>query len=459
SRIPPVAALQEVATPDRPLTKVSVAGSLIGAVGATMLGYGLSGRAHGNTLWLILGGVLVSFIGVALLTPLIAKPVVSALGRLFSWSVPGKLGRLNSGRNPRRTAITAAALMVGIALVTGVNVILDSARTSISGAVQSIDAQLIVAGVQTGPRPPTFDGAVIDKAAAIPGVRNAVGLYHDRALVNGHGALVEAATDAGVLPDVYGGTAVAGSIGTLRPDQVIVSQGAATAQNLSVGQKITVQLSRGQPHTYTVGGIAPDENAVGSYLLPREAVGDFAIPQPYLAFVQVADGTPVASVKPQLDALVADSPEVSVIDQAAFTEQQTSGLDQILLMIQILLALAILIAILGIVNTLALSVIERTREIGLLRAIGLGRAQTMRMVTVESVVISVFGALLGVAVGTGLGAAVVRALRDEGVTDLTLPWSQMGVYIGLSAVIGVVAAVLPSIRAARLNVLAAIAHE
>ena len=117
------------------------------------------------------------------------------------------------------------------------------------------------------------------------------------------------------------------------------------------------------------------------------------------------------------------------------------------------------IAVLGVVNTLALSVLERTRELGLLRAIGLGRAQTMRMVTVEAVVISVFGALLGVVVGAGLGAAVVRALDGEGITDLVLPWTNMGLYLGLAAVVGVLAAVLPSIKAARLNVLAAIAHE
>jgi putative ABC transport system permease protein len=128
-------------------------------------------------------------------------------------------------------------------------------------------------------------------------------------------------------------------------------------------------------------------------------------------------------------------------------------------MIQVLLALAILIAVLGIINTLALSVMERTRELGLLRAIGLSRLKTMWLVTVEAVVISVFGALLGVVVGSGLGAAVVRALRSDGITELVLPWSQMAVFLGLAALVGVVAAVLPAIRAARLNVLGAIAHE
>jgi putative ABC transport system permease protein len=459
SRVPPVAALQDVATPDRPLTRVTVVGGVVTAAGAALLAYGLAGSAGDATLWTILAGVLVSFVGVALLTPLISRPVVSLLGRLFAWSVPGKLGRLNSGRNPRRTAITAAALMIGIALVTGVNVVLDSARTSIAGAVDSIDAQLIVSGTQTGPRPPTFDAAVVRQTAQIPGVRRAVGVYSDQALVDGQPTFVNAATDAAVLPEIYRATPVAGELGTLRPDQVIVSEAAAKERGLSVGSTITVQLSRGDPHTYTVSGIAPSDRTIGSFLLPAGAAADFAIPSPSLELVQLQPGTEVAAVQPRLEALVADSPEVSVVNQAAYTEQQTSGFDQVLVMIQILLALAILIAILGIVNTLALSVIERTRELGLLRAIGLGRAATARMITVESVVISVFGALLGVAVGTGLGVAVVRALRDQGFTDTTLPWAQMGVYIGLAAVVGVVAAVLPAIRAARLDVLRAIAHE
>src|SRR5207244_13024670 len=141
-------------------------------LGVAVLGIGLSGRAHDDTLWLILGGVLVSFIGVALLTPLVARPVVAVIGRLFSWSVPGKLGRLNSGRNPRRTAITAAALMVGLALITGVNVILASATSSLHklGDTQ-VKADLIVSGDQSNQYPPTFDGTVLDGTRKIPGVR------------------------------------------------------------------------------------------------------------------------------------------------------------------------------------------------------------------------------------------------------------------------------------------------
>jgi putative ABC transport system permease protein len=164
-------------------------------------------------------------------------------------------------------------------------------------------------------------------------------------------------------------------------------------------------------------------------------------------------------VLPQVKRLVADSPGVSAADRTTFIAQQTKDFDTLITMVQVLLALAILIAVLGVVNTLALSVLERTRELGLLRAVGLGRGQAMRMITVEAVVISVFGALLGVAVGAGLGSAVVRALHGDGITDLVLPWARMASCLVLAGLVGVVAAVAPAIRAARLNVLGAIAHD
>ncbi|MER7442748.1 ABC transporter permease [Micromonospora avicenniae] len=460
SRIPPIAAMQDVATPDRPLTRITVAGGLVSAVGAALLFLGLSGNAGGNTLVTILGGVLFAFIGVALLTPLISRPVVSLLGAIFAWSVPGKLGRLNSGRNPRRTAITAAALMVGIALVTGVTVILDSAKSSISGLAQdTIKAELVIAGVQSGPRPPTFDPAVLEKAAAIPGVQLVDGEYGDLAVVGGERTWVAASSNDTALRQIFGVQPTAGDIDRLGPNQMLISTDTAQDRGLSVGSTVPVQLSRGEPSTYTVTGIYASSQLTNGIVLPAEAARDFAIPQPVQGFIQLAPGTQVANVQPQVEALLADSPEVSVADRDAFIDQQAGQVDGLLTMIQILLALAIVIAVLGIVNTLALSVLERTRELGLLRAIGLRRAQTMRMITVEAVVISVFGALLGVVVGAGLGAAVVEALKDEGITDLVLPWTQILVALGLAAVVGVVAAVLPAVRAARINVLGAIAHD
>ncbi|MFF0721465.1 ABC transporter permease [Micromonospora sp. NPDC003816] len=462
ARIPPIAAMQDVATPDRPLTKITVAGALVTAIGAVLLFLGLGGHAGGNTLATILGGVLFTFIGVALLTPLISKPVVSALGAVFAGWVPGKLGRLNSGRNPRRTAITAAALMVGIALVTGITVILDSAKSSISGlARDSIKAELVIAGVQSGPRPPTFDPAVLEEAKTIPGVRVADGLYGDLALVGDERTFVGAVTEPAALRQVYSLTAASGDIDRIDAGQMLVSEETAKARNLSVGSTTTVQLARGEPATYTVTGIFEDTPLFTGVqmVLPTEVARNFTVPQPSQGFIQLEPGTSVADVQPRIETLLADSPEVSVVDLNAFVEQQAGQLDTLLTMIQILLALAIVIAVLGIINTLALSVLERTRELGLLRAIGLRRSQTMGMITVEAVVISVFGALLGVVVGAGLGAAVVEALRSEGINKLVLPWGQMGLFLGLAAIIGVIAAVLPAIRAARINVLGAIAHD
>ncbi|MBX7266745.1 ABC transporter permease [Micromonospora sp. Llam7] len=460
ARIPPIAAMQDAATPDRPLTKVTVAGALVAAIGATLLFLGLGGYAGGSTLAAILGGVLFAFIGVALLTPLISKPVVAALGAIFSGWVPGKLGRLNSGRNPRRTAITAAALMVGIALVTGITVILDSAKSSISGLVEdTVSAELVIAGVQSGPRPPSFDPAVLEEAKAIPGVRLVDGQYADMALVGDERTWVGAVTEPAAMRQIYGATATAGDIDRLTAGQMLISSDTATSQGLSVGSTLPVQFARGESQTYTVTGIYESTPIFGGVTVSADAARNFSVTQPIQAFIQLEPGAQVADVQPRVEALLADSPEVSVADRQAFIEEQTGQLDGLLQMIQILLALAIVIAVLGIINTLALSVLERTRELGLLRAIGLRRSQTMGMITVEAVVISVFGALLGVVVGAGLGAAVVEALRDEGITELVLPWGQMGIFLGLAALIGVVAAVLPAIRAARINVLGAIAHE
>jgi putative ABC transport system permease protein len=455
SRIPPVAAMQEVATPDRPLTRITVAGALIGAAGAATLGVGLYANV-GSPLVLILTGVLVSFVGIALLTPLVSRPVVSVLGRLFSWSLPGRLGRLNSGRNPRRTAITAAALMVGIALVTGVTVVMDSAKTSLSQqAEDTIKAQVVISGEQSGPRPPSFDPAVLDRASAIPGVRAAAGLWNDQAVVDGERTYVNATDDLARLADAYGAAPATGALATLKPDQIAVS----TQRGWPLGTRLTVQLARGEAQVYTVVATYDEQALPGSILLPAAATAQFGVPQPLFGFVRLTDGTPVEAVLPQIKALVADSPEVSATDRSAFVAQQAGQFDMVITMVQILLALAILIAVLGVVNTLALSVLERTRELGLLRAVGLGRGQTMRMVTVEAVVISVFGALLGVVVGAGLGSAVVAALDGEGITELVLPWTRMGTYLVLAGLVGVIAAVLPAIRAARLNVLGAIAHE
>jgi putative ABC transport system permease protein len=463
SRIPPVAAMREASTQDRPLTRITVFGAAVFALGATALGLGLTDRAGGNDLWAILGGVLFAFIGTALLTPLVARPVSAAIGRLFAWSVPGSLGRLNAGRNPRRTAITAAALMVGIALITGVNTVLTSAKASITKiADDQAHVDLIISGDPGGGGPgvpPSYDRSVIDKAAAMHGVKSATALYESDALLNGGHEYVGAFTDESVVPGMFSLTPAAGSIASVADGQAIVDADSAQKQGLTVGSPLDIQLPRGEPLHLTLTGIYNKSDLISGFMLPISAVQNFRSVQPDMGFIQVDPGASVATIKSQVDSLLADSPEVSVTDRNGYLAQQSASADQVLTMVQILLALAILIAVLGVINTLALSVLERTRELGLLRAIGLSRAQTMRMITVEAVVISAFGALLGLVVGTGLGAAVVRALKNDGITELALPWTQLVTYLVLAGLVGVVAAALPAIRAARTNVLQAIAYE
>jgi putative ABC transport system permease protein len=402
----------------------------------------------------------VTFIGVALLTPLLARPVVSLLGRLFSWSVPGKLGRLNSGRNPRRTAITAAALMVGLALITGVNVILASAKQSLSQqAEKDVTVDLIISGDGDQNGPATFDAKVMDSAAALPGVSSAASEYWEYGQIGNDRGSVSAVPDAAAWAGMFKLRAEQGVLQFTGRDQAVVDPDTAKRRNLAVGQSVDMRFSRGEVHHVTIVGIYAKSNVTGGIIVSPDVIADFRIQQPAWGYLKLAPGASVADVERQVDALLKDNPEVSVANRAEYVAAQSAQFDQLLTMIQVLLALAILIAVLGIVNTLALSVLERTRELGLLRAIGMRRAQTMRMVTVEAVVISVFGALLGLGVGIGLGSAVVRALKDEGFTQMAFPWTQMATYLVLAALVGVVAAVLPSIRAARVNVLQAIAHD
>ncbi|QSB13985.1 ABC transporter permease [Natronosporangium hydrolyticum] len=460
SRVPPVAALQKVTTSDQPLSRRAIVGGAISAAGAGTLLLGLLGHAGENPLWAVLAGVLVSLIGVTVLTPVVVRPAVSVLGLVFSWSVSGQLGRLNSGRNPRRTAVTASALMVGVALVAGVGVVVSSAKQSITRQSEdTIAADLMIAGEAAGARPASFDAEVIERAAELPGVVAASGLYRDRVTYRGEHLHVDATDDLAVLNDILSLTATEGVLETLGPSDVVVDQDVAEALALSIGSQVTFTLSRGEAEPHRVVGIYEPAPVVGGAILPLASTSQFDVPQPIVGFVSLAEGAAVDDNRREIAALLADSPEVSVVDQSSYIEQQVSQFDFVIVMVQLLLALAILIAVLGIINTLVLSVIERTRELGMLRAIGLTRGSVVRMIIVESVVISLLGAVLGIAVGSGLGAAVVNALQDEGVTELAVPLGELATYLGIAAVVGVLAALLPALRAARTNVLAAVAEQ
>jgi putative ABC transport system permease protein len=460
AQIPPVAALREAAIPDKPLTRITIAGAVPTAAGAALVGLALFRDLGDYRLWALLIGVLLAFVGVAMLTPAVSRPVVSVLGRAFSWSITGKLGRRNSARNPRRTAITAATLMIGIALVTGISVLATSLKASLDQVTaQQLKAQFIIGGDQSSSTPATFDNSVLESARNIPGVSQVVGAYFDFGQVGGQGMPLVAA-DAAQSASMFSLTAQAGEIRTLQSREIAVTDSFARSQHLSLGSTLDISTQRGGRQTYTVVTILKNTAFLSGPLLSvADVKSNFISANPAQAYVSLAGGADMNAVRTQLQDLVKDNPEVSVRTQGDYAQQQASQINTVQGILYVLLALALVIAALGIVNTLALSILERTRELGLLRAVGLLRRQVAQMVTVESVVISVFGALLGLVVGAILGTAVVRALHDQGISVLRFSWGTIAVFVVASVVVGLIAAIIPAIRAARTDVLQAIAYE
>jgi putative ABC transport system permease protein len=320
-------------------------------------------------------------------------------------------------------------------------------------------ADLVIAGEQSGPLPPTFDAAVLNQTRALPGVAEVVGVYADTGQVNGGQTTIVAITDSAAMHEMFGMTAKEGTLDGLAAGQLVVDEKTAQSLGVHAGDTVRVQLSKGEASAFTIIGVYPQTPGVIGWITAAAEAAKFRTDQPTEAFIEASESASITGLKTQIAALLADSPEVSVTDRSGYVQQQTRSLDTVLAMAQMLLALSIIIALLGIVNTLALSIIERTRELGLLRAIGLRQRQLMSMIGVESMVIAVFGALLGVALGVALGAATARGLRDQGFTTIGIPWASLLLYLALGAIVGVIASVIPAIRAARLNVLAAITYE
>lgn len=458
SKVAPIAAMRTSAATEKPLGRLTVGGLTLTLAGVGAIGWALAGDEV--MFPFLLAGVGAVFLGVVMATPALARPSVALLGHVFTWGLPGKLGQRNSARNPRRTAITASALMVGITLVTGVTIVADSLKTSIDRTFsQEVSAELIIDGVGDSMGQSRFDPAVLDQVRSLDGVREATGVFKDFVRV-GESNVQVSAVDVSALRQMMDLNREAGEVRDLAADEALVDTRFAEEHGLSPGKSVEVSTQRGGKVTFTVVGVYSPLQALGSpMLLPESAVSGFASDQASQGFIRVADGVSVSAIESTVNRLLKDNPEVSASNQAEYAEQQTSRVDMFVIIVMGLLGLALLIALLGIINTLALSIVERTRELGLLRAIGLGRLQVAQMVTVESVVISVFGALLGVGVGLGLGAALVAAMRDNGISTLTVPWIWLVGFAGLAVVVGLIAAVGPAVKAARVKVLQAISYE
>ena len=450
AQVPPVAALRDdVAMPESSLRRRLVVGSLIAVVGAGLMVWSL---AFDGGLSALGGGVLGVFVGVALLSPVIGRPVVS----LIAWPFPrlfgtvGRLARENAKRNPRRTSATASALMIGLALVSAMAVIGQSAKASVDELVASdLRADYVVSNAIGAP----FSTAIGQEIAQVPGVAEVVPVRYSTAQVGGDDAFLVATDPAG-----FGRmTSLVVKDGSLDGGGLVVAQDRAAASGWRVGDTEPVTLPSG-PVDLTVGGIVEPTQLAGSLIVPL-AVLDQLTPVDSTVYVTAVPGADPAAVRAGIDAVVADLPTITAKDQAEFAAEQRAPVDQMLTVIYALLGLAVIIAVLGIVNTLALSVIERTREVGLLRAVGLSRRQLRTMVRLESVAIAVLGAVLGIGLGLVFGVSIQRAAADDGISVLSVPAGQLIVFVVLSALVGVLAAVWPARRAARMDVLRAITAD
>jgi putative ABC transport system permease protein len=402
-------------------------------------------------------GSLLLFIGMALVAPAIAKPMAAGIGSVTArmGGSAGRLARDNAMRNPHRTATTAAALMIGIALVTFVAVLGAGLRNSFT---DSLTEQIRSNHVVTAPDGWTpFSAGAADRLAQEDGIETSsiredqIRVFDDTVPIDG----VEA--NAAQLLQFDWKEGSDGSFAQLGGSNAIVSDKFAEEHGLKVGSPIPAQTPTGEKLDLEVRAISdpPEFNPLGlADIMVSETTFEGVFPDAKLRYVFVDGNVPTS----QLSAALGDFPDAKVWTIAAYTDDQGKQFDSFLNMLYVLLALSVIVSLFGIVNTLVLSVFERTRELGMLRAVGMTRRQVRRMIRHESVITSLIGAALGMVIGVFLSALVAQALKDEGVS-FSLPAGTLIVFLFVAIIAGVLAAILPARRAARLNVLNALQYE
>ena len=464
TRVPPIAAVREGATiPETRYARLRGAGAVLTAVaGFAALFYGLFGPDLGTTqilVWMGLGALLV-FMGVALFSSRLVRPLAGILG----WpatrigGTAGSLARDNSQRNPQRTASTASALMIGLALVTLVATLAAGIVNSFEGAVNDLFTGDYAITAQNNFSPIPI--AAADAAAESPGV-TAVGNVR-----TGEARIFEktefaTAVDPGMrevisMDWVEGSQAV---FTTLGDDGAITDDGYAADHDLRLGSPVPVTFPSGEVKTFRIRGIfdPPSGGSPFGVITISAAAWDAEVPRPknLFSFVKMEGGATDAN-QTALDAALVDFPNAKAQDRDQFIDNQISGLSSILNILYVLLALSIVVSLFGIVNTLVLTVFERTREIGMLRAIGMTRRQVRRMIRHESVITSLIGATIGIVLGIVLAALLIARVE---FIEFTFPTTQVIVFALAAILVGVLAAIFPARRAAKLNPLEALHYE
>ncbi len=466
THVPPIAAVREGATlpPSRFARFALVTAVAVIVLSIVLLGYGVfaSGLETATRLLSLGAGVILLFLGIALVAPRLVKPLAAALGlpgaRLAG--VPGRLARDNATRNPGRTASTAAALMIGIALVTLVAVLAQGLRTSFTDAVD----ELFVADYALTPG--SDFGAVsaesAEAAESVPGVTAVTSVrassgqaFGDTVDVNG--------VDPNLAETVNmswesGSKSVPAELGD---DGAFVKQDYAEEHDLRVGSPISLKTPTGQVLDLRLEGIFAEPKGgspFGDVAISTDAFDSaYAERENEFTFVNM-EGGPTDENTALLESSLSSFPDAKVETREEFKESNIAALNTTLNVLYALLGLSVIVSVFGIVNTLVLSVFERTRELGMLRAIGMTRRQTRRMIRQESIVTALIGATLGIAVGLFLAALVTTALSDEGIV-FAVPFGTLAVFVLAAIAVGILAAVLPARRASRLNVLEALQYE
>lgn len=456
ARIPPVAAMRhDFVLPTASLRRRTRIGQILLVVGIVLLALGIK---NGSAQSIGLGAVGV-FYGVTTLSPVLSRPLISGVGKVFPrvWGLPGRLARENALRSPRRTSATASALMIGIALTTTMSIVAASITTSANALIDnSVGADFIITAKNFGPVP----DPITARLASVPGVAAVTAFRVGAMKVDGSTTQVQGVTPATVAQTLrlimQSGTAGP----ALSGGRLVLNAKVAKSKHWHVGTQLPVTFALTGKKILTVGGIFKDNPIAGNYLIGMPTYDqNFRNRLDIVVAVKAASSNALGPVRASLAKALAATPTLKLRDQSEFKADQKRQINQVLTFVLALLVLSLVIAWLGIVNTLALSVFERTKEIGLLRAVGMATKQVRRMVRLEAVLIALFGAVLGVVLGLGYGAALVQALHSQGINDTSIPVAQLIGYLVVGVLAGITAAWWPARRAAKLNVLNAIASE
>ncbi|WP_037573934.1 ABC transporter permease [Phaeacidiphilus oryzae] len=459
AKIPPVAAMSSVDAPpkQRSLIVRNTLGLVVACGGGALIALGLASHSWStNRQAATVGaGAALLLVGLIVLTPLVSRPVIGFFTPLLAaFGVSGRLAKRNSLRNPRRTAATATALMIGLTLMSAMGVVTTSLKSGIaSAATDGIRADYEISNGNFRP----LDGSVVAAVKKVPGVQAATGQSSVPAAIGGH-TVRTTAMDTSVFTQLFNVTTVSGSISGLRSDQIAVDQKVATRNHWTQGERLPITLPDKTVKAVEVAGVYPHQT------MSPDVYADNSLFKGHVfrntvdsVTVRAAPGKAGSQLQSAIKAALGDSPVIQVQTKSDLLNSFDATIDRILYMVYGLLGMSVIVAVIGVVNTMAMSVFERAREIGMLRAIGLDRRRVKRMVRLESLVIAVFGALLGLSAGTFLAWACGRMITPHFSTyQMVLPWSQYAVFGVAALVVGVVAAMWPARRAARLNALQAI---